>query len=489
MNTQLTTQPTSAPTLEMIDPRTLTVDVNVRKDAALTPEFVASIKEHGVIEPVIAHRKDNGDGTTTVHVLMGQRRTCGAVEANAALIPVMVVSSPDEAERITTQIVENVQRSALTDADEADAFHQLSLLGVSAAQIAKKTGRAKTQVEGALKAKKSTAGEAALSKGLSIEEALVLAEFEGDEDATEELESVIADEREMLAHAAQQLRDRRTREQARVDLLAELAAAGTTVVDHASYGYYPTDENVRPSGLLRADGERATDDDANAVFVDSNYYGEVFTVPVVSGWKDLGFTLRHAATSSAPSGPMTDEQKADRRTLIANNRAMVSATTVRRDFVRSLLAKKQAPKGWQQFTAYALTHHPVVASGYKGDVAATMAGAKIEGKETWGWNPLRDHVAKTTTRPEVSMIALVCAGFEETIAKDSWRSPSASHLTYITQLVTWGYTPSEVEQIILDSANTTTEPDEDTEHTEHGETFEEIHADEEEMIAEEYAAE
>ncbi|MHA7191883.1 hypothetical protein ACX80N_16485 [Arthrobacter sp. MDT2-16] len=33
MNAQLTTQPT----LEMIDPRTLTVDVNVRKDAALTP--------------------------------------------------------------------------------------------------------------------------------------------------------------------------------------------------------------------------------------------------------------------------------------------------------------------------------------------------------------------------------------------------------------------------------------------------------------------
>ncbi|WP_146067532.1 ParB/RepB/Spo0J family partition protein, partial [Arthrobacter sp. SX1312] len=159
MNAQLTTQPTSAPMLEMIDPRTLTVDVNVRKDAALTPEFVASIKEHGVIEPVIAHRKDDG----TVHVLMGQRRTCGAVEADAALIPVMVVASPEEAERITTQVVENVQRSALTDADEADAFHQLSLLGVSAAQIAKKTGRAKTQVEGALKAKKSTAGEAALS--------------------------------------------------------------------------------------------------------------------------------------------------------------------------------------------------------------------------------------------------------------------------------------------------------------------------------------
>ena len=48
----------TTPTLEMLAPATLTVDINVRKDAALTAEFIASIKEHGVMEPVIAHRKD-----------------------------------------------------------------------------------------------------------------------------------------------------------------------------------------------------------------------------------------------------------------------------------------------------------------------------------------------------------------------------------------------------------------------------------------------
>ncbi|MBG6218652.1 ParB family chromosome partitioning protein [Arthrobacter sp. CAN_A6] len=477
MNVQLTTQPT----LEMIDPRTLTVDVNVRKDAALTPEFIASIKEHGVIEPVIGHRKEDG----TVHVLMGQRRTRGAVEAGAATIPVMVVASPEEAERITTQVVENVQRSALTDADEADAFHQLSLLGVSAAQIAKKTGRAKTTVEGALKAKKSAAGEAALSKGRTIEEALVLVEFADDEDATAHLEAVLTDEPDMLAHVAQQLRDDRAHQAARAALVAELDAAGTPIVDDVSWGYHSTDDNVRVTELLRADGSQADKEDANAVYIN----GALTVIPVVTGWKELGFKLRYNSGSAATSGPMTDEQKAARKTLIANNKAMESATVVRRDFVRSLLAKKQAPKGWQYFTVHALTHHSEVASGYEGAVAAEMAGAKIEGKETWGWNPLRDHVAKTTTRPEVPLIALVCAGFEKTIAKDSWRSPHRSHLTYLTQLVTWGYTPSEVEQIILDSANKATELDEDTEDTEDGETFEEVHADEEEMIAEEYAAE
>lgn len=423
-------QPITQPTLGMLDPRTLTVDVNVRKDAALTPEFVASIKEHGVIEPVIGHRRDNGDGTSTVHVLMGQRRTRGAVEAGAGLIPVMVVGSPKDAERITAQVVENVPRSALTDADEADAYHQLSLLGVSAAQIAKKTGRTKT----------------------TVEEALVPVEFADDEEATTELETVIADEPEMLAHVAQQLRDNRAHTEARAALVAELEAAGTPIVDDVSWGYHSTDENVRVSELLRADGTQATDEDANVVYIN----GALTIISVVTGWKGLGFNLRYSSGSSTPSGPVTDEQKAERKILIANNKAMVSATTVRREFVRALLAKKRAPKGWQYFTVHALTHHSEVASGYEGAVAAEMAGAKIEGKDTSGWNPLRDHVAKTTTRPEVSLIALVCAGYEKTIAKDSWRSPYRSHIAYLTQLVTWGYTTSDVEQIIIDSTKKTT---------------------------------
>ena len=116
----------TTPTLEMIDPTTLTVDINVRKDAALSANFVASIKELGVLEPVIAHRKDDG----TVHVLMGQRRTLGAVEAGRPSIPVMIVASPEEADRLITQVVENIQRTELTEADEAEAYHQLSLIGV-----------------------------------------------------------------------------------------------------------------------------------------------------------------------------------------------------------------------------------------------------------------------------------------------------------------------------------------------------------------------
>jgi len=434
----------AAPTLEMLDPTTLTVDINVRKDAALTPDFVASIKEHGVMEPVIAHRKDDG----TVHVLMGQRRTLGAVEAKRSEIPVMIISSPEEAERIVTQVVENIQRAELTEADEADAYHQLSLIGVSAAAIAKKTGRKKTTVEGALKAKTSEAGAAALDKGHTIEEALILAEFEGDEEATAQLASVIQDEPDQLFHVAQQLRDERERAAALAAYTAEVEATGTTIVERPGYGDEGT---AHVTSLKRADGEPAIEEDANAVYISQDYRGEFSTVPVIVGWKELGFTERYSyQSSSANKGPMTEEQKAERKTLIANNKAMESATTVRREFVKTLLAKKQAPKGWQYFTVHAITHHPET-TGYDAQVAAEMVSAKTGGEKSWGWNPLKDHVAKSTARPEFSLAALVCAGYEKTIAKDSWRSPSQSHRDYLNQLLTWGYTPSEVEQIIIDS--------------------------------------
>jgi ParB family chromosome partitioning protein len=438
----------ATPTLEMLDPAILTVDVNVRKDAALTADFIASIKEHGVMEPVIAHRKDDG----VVHVLMGQRRTCAAVEAGREAIPVMIIESPEEAERIVTQVVENIQRAELTEADEADAYHQLSLIGVSAAAIAKKTGRTKTTVESALKAKSSDAGAAALGKGWSIEEALIMAEFEGDQSATEELESVIMDEPDQLLHVAQLLRDRRVSAAALAALIEELEANGKTIVGDA--GHYADEENLYVSAANRPDGEPATDEDANAYMISTDYRGQHNAKPVITGWKELGFTPkyeRYDGGRQTQKGPMTEEQKVERKTLIENNKSMVSATTVRRQFVKSLLARKQAPKGWQYFTVHAITHHSETAGGYDGKVAAEMVGAKVEESNAWAWNPLREHVAKTTGRPEFSLIALVCAGYEKTIAKDSWRSPSQTHRDYLKQLVLWGYTASETEQIILDS--------------------------------------
>jgi ParB family chromosome partitioning protein len=79
---------------------------------------------------------------------------------------------------------------------------------------------------------------------------------------------------------------------------------------------------------------------------------------------------RYDGGTQAQKGPMTEEQKAERETLIANNREMESATKVRREFVKTLLSRKTAPKGWQYFSVHAITHHAETASGSDGKLAA-----------------------------------------------------------------------------------------------------------------------
>lgn len=56
-----------------------------------------------------------------------------------------------------------------------------------------------------------------------------------------------------------------------------------------------------------------------------------------------------------------------------------------------------------------------------------------------GLEPLRDHTAARTAQPEFSVIALVCAAYEKTIQKDSWRSADKRHFHYLNQLSSWGY--------------------------------------------------
>jgi ParB family transcriptional regulator, chromosome partitioning protein len=433
--------------LVMMDPRLLRVATNVRSEVDITAEFQASIALHGVLVPIVAIIAEDG----TVDVLMGQRRTVASVEAGLADVPVYLSKTLAEAERIAQQIVENDMRAALTEGDRAEGYQQMALLGVSAADIAEQTGAKKAHVEGALKAKSTKSGTKALHDGYTVEQALVMAEFDGNPDAVAEIETIIADEPEYFDHLVQRLRDERESQKALDALVAELEAQGKEVVPHA--GVYGDSESIRIDALNRADGEPATDEDANAVVITTDYQGGHRTIPVVTGWKEMGFTPkyeRYNGATHAQSGPMTEEQKEDRKILIANNKAALSAQTVRRAFVKTLLSRKQAPKGWQYFTVHAITHHPETASGYEGKVAAEMIGAKFEDSENWGWNPLQDHVAKTKARPEFSLIALVCAGYEKTIQKDSWRNPSQRHKDYLNQLAIWGYKASLVEKIIID---------------------------------------
>lgn len=67
-----TQQPVGVELIE-VDPHTLDVGKNVRDqvDLEATPGFVASVREHGVLHPITANRREDG----VLVVIDGQRRT------------------------------------------------------------------------------------------------------------------------------------------------------------------------------------------------------------------------------------------------------------------------------------------------------------------------------------------------------------------------------------------------------------------------------
>lgn len=170
----------AAGTIAHLDPHTLILDTNVRDEADLDAEFVASIKEHGVLIPIAAVRDDDGQ----VRVRAGQRRTLAAREAGLSTVPVYVrpATVGDETarlvERVTEQIVENDQRRQLTNAQRARGIQQMLDAGLTVTKVAKRLSVAKDTIKAAGTAAKSSAAMDALASGqLSLVEAAALTEF------------------------------------------------------------------------------------------------------------------------------------------------------------------------------------------------------------------------------------------------------------------------------------------------------------------------
>ena len=421
---------------EMLDPTTLTVDSNVRKEAALTAEFVASIKEHGVLVPVVAHRAEDG----TVHVQMGQRRTLAAVEAGLATIPVHVVATREEADRLATQVVENEMRRALTDSDRADAYHQMSLLGVSATVIARRTGAKKATVQTALAVKANESAAAALAQGMTLEQSAVIAEFSDSPEDTAKLEKVAQENPGSFAHTAQRIRDERATAEQIATATIEAEAKGLKILEQSPDDYYYKGTAALLRALTTADGTALTDDYADAVFIATGYSG-VFTRLCVADWKARG--LRKDGKPAA--GGMTEEEKAARRETIQNSKDADSAEVVRREFLIGLLSRKTAPKDAAAFIAHTLTHSDYIVS--KGSNHATLTATLLG--MTGGRAEVKKYLAKPTIKPELVTLAIMCTAYETSIIRTSWRHVDADHSYYLTQLAAWGYNLSDVEKLML----------------------------------------
>ncbi|GAA1961889.1 ParB/RepB/Spo0J family partition protein [Microbacterium deminutum] len=330
------------------------IEENVRPSAPLTKEFVQSIRENGVLTPVLARRVDD-----QVIVRAGQRRTLAAIDAAIEVIPVYVVDADDAtAERIIQQMVENDHRESLSAADRAAAFQQLVFEGLGVATIAKRTGTKQAEVKtGLAVAENPVAASAVQQHALTLDQAAVLIEFDDDADARARLIEVATSDPAQFAHTAQRARDDRARATAKAAAEEDLTARGFVILEK---DWFYEGEYTRITDLTTGEGESATvehiaDVDGRAAYVRVGWDGDAQVTYFVADPKAAGF--KKATGTGSGSGPMTKEQKEERRTLIANNKAWASAETVRREWLATFLSRKTLPKDAAAWVAHALTYH------------------------------------------------------------------------------------------------------------------------------------
>ncbi len=101
-----------------------------------------SIKEHGVLQPVIVRR--TGDGV--YELIAGERRLRAAKIAGLAAIPALVRLSNDE-KSLAIALVENVQRQNLNPMEEARAYSQLTgEFGLKQDELASSMGKSRSTI-------------------------------------------------------------------------------------------------------------------------------------------------------------------------------------------------------------------------------------------------------------------------------------------------------------------------------------------------------
>ncbi|MCD2444339.1 ParB N-terminal domain-containing protein [Agromyces sp. SYSU K20354] len=440
----------TAGVLEHIDPNSIVIETNVRPSAPLTPEFIASIRYHGVLVPTLGYRDEQG----RVVVRAGQRRTLGAREAGIATMPIVLVDGDeDTVRRIIEQLIENEQREALTDVERAAAWQQLSFEGLSVTAIAKRTGTKNDRIKAGLAVAGSQTATAAVAEfQMNLEHAAALVEFEDDEQATAKLVEIATTRPSQFDHEVQRQRDQRELNAELAPVQANLAEQGF-IVRTAQPGW--GESVVAVGNLATAEGEEITiehltgQEGVEALVSKHWRTGEIVVQYYVTDPKALGFKQRDARGEART--PMTDEDKAERRELIANNKAWAPAEVVRRAWLTEFLSRKTLPADAAAFIATGLSQFrfDVSRAGNNGNVLAhELLG--VERPEGYFVEGLAAFVESRPTKAQHVSLGIVLAAIEDQTSRETWRRPSHNSYTYFARLAEWGYALSDVEQLVID---------------------------------------
>lgn len=312
---------------------------NVRTDAGLTAEFVASVKAEGIRVPLLI---TDTDKPGVFRIIDGHRRFAAARKAKLEAVPYTFDAdrATDLAGQYLDMLITSRHKAPLTALEEASALFAAEAAGASTQRLAKAYG-SREKVATALrvaKLPKSTTEQAAKSDyPWTLDELAALDELADDPDATARLLAA-AEENQFAFRLRRELMDRDERRE-RAKLRAEVEAGGTRFLDARPEGARPLHAMRTPNGEDIAPEQHASCPGHVAMFAEYSSRPTVYylcTTPTECLHADRG---REAAKAQIPSAKQSAAKGAARRAVIQGNKDWRAAEANRRDWLRSLLAK------------------------------------------------------------------------------------------------------------------------------------------------------
>ncbi len=157
-------------------------------DSNKMAELVASIKEKGVIQPLVVRQQDDH-----YQIIAGERRWRAAQKAGLDRLPV-VIQDVSEDWALEIALIENIQREDLNPLEESSAYrHLMDNFDLSQEEVAKRVGKERSTVANSLRLLRlpDKVKNDLLANRLSMGHARALLSLEQDEDITEASNEVL----------------------------------------------------------------------------------------------------------------------------------------------------------------------------------------------------------------------------------------------------------------------------------------------------------
>ncbi|HMK52965.1 MAG TPA: ParB/RepB/Spo0J family partition protein [Thermodesulfobacteriota bacterium] len=117
-----------------------------RFDESKLQELAESIREKGILEPLIVRRTDQG-----YELMVGERRWRAAQKAGLKEVPVLV-KEVEKGEALEISLIENLQREDLNPIEAAEAFkHLIEEFNISQEDLSKRIGKDRTTIANTLR--------------------------------------------------------------------------------------------------------------------------------------------------------------------------------------------------------------------------------------------------------------------------------------------------------------------------------------------------